>query len=175
MTPVARSFCPKPRFGDCQEGHFLKIKKPLRAWHRSLGAFVPNQGFGILRKAIVWKLKGPCGHDSARSELLSPIRVSGFSGSCFFENYFAPAGMTMVVQDFCASQQWLVVINHYFQLSVIFPKVAAASFDFWKTYREVRLWKLFGHNYFLNSAIRIFRRSNHTNSARRSSLEGWWG
>ena len=34
---------------------------------------------------------------------------------------------------------------------------------------------LFGHNYFLNSAIHNSRRSNHTNSARRSSLEGWWG
>ena len=45
-----------------------------------------------------------------------------------------------------------------------YPKSISASYH-----------NIFCHIDFLNSAIRIFRKFNHINSARRSSLDGWWG
>ena len=52
---------------------------------------------------------------------------------------------------------------------------AAAFPDSSETYPNGRFSIIYAHNDFLHSAIRNFRRFNHTNSARRSSLEGWWG
>ena len=91
---------------------------------------------------IFEKFKGPCGHDNP-------------SFGAFAPNHFCRISLCVQLPIF--------VRNHLLRKQ---------QNDFLKTCPKGRFSMLFGHNYFLNSAIRNFRRFSHTNSARRISLKG---
>ena len=145
----------------------------------------------FLPDVIFEKFKGPCGHDNPSFGIFAP---NHFCRKSFLRNLKAPAGMTLVVRGFCPKSFLPDVIFEKFKgpcghdnprFGAFAPKhfcrksssqktatlFCGVPVVFQKTYPKGRFSMLFGHNYFFNSAIRNFRRFNHTNSARRSRLK----
>ena len=163
--------------------HFWDIQRQLRAWQPVVRGFCPKSFFPDV---IFEKFKGPCGHDNSSFGAFAP---NHFCRKSFLRNLKAPAGMTTrrsgllcqltVVYQWHSYSTLVIVIDHSVQSSICFRnhllgKQPHDFLVFQKTVPQVRFSILFGRNYFLNSAIRIFRRFNHTNSARRSRLKEWW-
>ena len=120
-------------------------------------------------------LKAPAGMTTRRSGLLPQIILP----EVIFEKFKGPCGHdNPAFEAFALNHFWRM--SFFVQLSILgrnhlLRKQQHDLLVFQKTFPKGRFSMLFGHNYFLDNAIRNFRRSNHTNSARRSSLEGWRG
>ena len=151
------------------DGHSIILYHSIRSYcEMGIPSFYITASGHIARWAShqchFWKIRRPL---RAWQPVLRGFRHKSFLLDVISEKFKIPCGhdnlsFGIVAPTHFAGSHLLRKQQHYF---VVFQKTCLKD----------RFSILFGHNYFLNSAIRNFRRFNHTNSARRSRLKGWWG